>query len=551
MPRGLTTEEFTAKARETHGERYSYSKTLYKNYLTPVVIGCHIHGDFEQKPNNHLFGAECPTCSRKEVSRKLSLTRDGFIKRATERFGDRYTYERTVFVNSKTPVIITCKKHGPFTASPNAFLTGHSNCSTCSGSKLSSESFIERAKLTHGERYEYSRSLVAGYHGIVTITCKEHGDFEQTPNNHLQGKGCSKCAGRDVSDTASFVESAKKIHGNLFDYSEVVYTTSWKKVSIICKKHGAFVQAPANHLGGNGCSKCVSKVSKPEIELFEFVKTIEPNVLQSVRSIISPFELDIVLPDKMIAIEYNGLYFHSDRLEGRKDNSHRDKMNAANAAGYRLIQVWEDDWLNKRAVVEKTIRHILGVTEGKVGARSCAIEKCGIAETREFFNENHLQGSPRRGGAYVLKLDGVVVAAMAFSPVASERGKLANSEDFELVRYAATSNVIGGASRLMSAFLKDTPECKSIISYSDNDWFTGGMYKMLGFEKVADVEPDYRVVDGRQRRHKTNYKLAELAKRFGDKFNPLLSERENCRNNGLYRVYNSGLKKWRWVLLRR
>lgn len=548
MAKGLTTQEFIEKATAVHGDRYDYSASSYKNYLTPVSITCREHGEFAQKPNNHLNGAGCPVCANDVVSKKLSMTQDDFISKARERFGDAFSYERVQYVNTRTPVIITCKKHGDFKTTPNAFLSGHTGCSACNGSKLTVDSFIARAKLVHGDMYDYSQTRIAGYHGIATITCREHGEFEQTPNNHLQGKGCPKCAGKMVSDTNSFIAAANEIHGGKYDYSLVEYVSSVGKVKITCEKHGVFEQTPANHLSGNGCPKCTPKVSKPEIELFDFVKSLASDSEQSNRSVIAPLELDIVSHEKKIAIEFNGLHYHSDRNNGKRDNYHIDKMKKTNEAGYRLIQVWEDDWRDRRKVVEKTLRHIFGKTDERIFSRKCLIGKRDLRSLAWFFDENHLQGCPRRGEVYTLEKMGVPVAAMVFHPVTSERGKVASETRWELGRYASTCAVVGGASRLFKTFLKDHPKCKEIVSYSDNDWFSGEMYETLGFAFAGDVPPDYRVVDGGVRRHKINYKLSELQKRLGGKFNSLLSERENCRQNGLYRVYNSGLRKWVWTM---
>ena len=546
MAKALTTEEFIESAKEIHGDRYFYGESVYANYLKPLTIICKDHGRFDQKPNNHLNGAGCPSCAKAVVAKKLSSDKGEFVLKAQKKFGDAYTYQRVEYVNAKTPVIVTCKEHGDFSVTPNAFISGHTTCSSCSGSKLSTASFVARAKQVHADRYDYSNSRVAGYHGVVKIHCNEHGDFEQTPNNHLKGKGCPRCAGRMVSDTESFIKRALETHKTLYSYESAEYVSALKKVRVTCKKHGEFSQLPGNHLSGDGCPKCVAKISKAEIELFDFVKSLSPSAHQSDRKIIPPFELDVVATDKRVAIEFNGLYFHSDRNEGRRDTYHYDKMTAAKEAGYRLIQVWEDDWRDRRPVVEKTLTHIFQSSAVKIHARQCKVTKPSLRGVAKFFEENHLQGCPRRGEVYALERDGVVVAAMAFHAVASERGKVASEHRWELGRFASTCSVVGGASRLFSAFVKNTPQCSEVISYSDNDWFDGGMYRALGFSHVSDSPPDYKVVDGGVRRHKINFKLSELKKRFGSEFDPLLSERENCRKNGLFRVYNSGLKKWEW-----
>ncbi len=253
-----------------------------------------------------------------------------------------------------------------------------------------------------------------------------------------------------------------------------------------------------------------------------------------------------MIPSRSLAIEYNGIYYHSDRIEGRQDNAHKIKTDLCAEKGVRLIHLWEDDWINKTEVVKKTLRHILGATSIKIGARTCEVKNTTASSVKGFLDANHLQGAVFRGIAYALESEGVTVAVMVFSSVVSVRGSISSEEDYELVRYAAIGNVAGGPAKLFAAFLKNTPKCKTVISYSDNDWFDGKMYEQLGFALDSHLKPDYKVVDSGIRRHKSGYRLDALRTKFGELFDPLLSERENCRNLGLFRVYNSGMKKWRY-----
>ena len=136
---------------------------------------------------------------------------------------------------------------------------------------------------------------------------------------------------------------------------------------------------------------------------------------------------------------------------------------------------------------------------------------------------------------------------MTFSSIKSERGVKEKIGDYELIRFASSGSVIGGASRLFTNFLRDT-KVKKVISYSDNDLFDGNLYNILGFKHIVDVPPDYKVVFSNKsdniRKHKSNAKRKNLKKLLGDKFNPNLSERLNCQANNILRVFDSGKKKW-------
>ena len=127
--------------------------------------------------------------------------------------------------------------------------------------KLTTEEFIKKAKEKHGDKYNYSKVEYIKNNINVTIICNTHGDFEQMPGNHLTGSGCNLCgyvtgSSKQSSNTEQFVEKAKKVHGDKYDYNLVKYTTCKNKVAIICEKHGQFCQMPSLHLSGSGCYFC-------------------------------------------------------------------------------------------------------------------------------------------------------------------------------------------------------------------------------------------------------------------------------------------------------
>ncbi|WP_297478383.1 DUF723 domain-containing protein [Ferrovum sp.] len=545
---------FIENGNRIHGGKYDYSKVVYKNVKTPVTIICPTHGEFQKEPHSHTSSKiGCPKCSGREVSDIKS-----FIEKANTIHGCVYDYSKAVYKNNKTKLTIICHTHGEFQQFPNIHLQG-AGCKKCADegtgikNRHTLESFAEKAREVHGERYDYSQVNYVGMREAkVTITCSIHGEFQQHPHNHISGQGCPKCGDIKAAHTRStlredFLEKVKRIHKNKYRYPSLPDKISNKdSILVTCPTHGTYIQRAGAQVMGYGCPKCVHKVSKPEIELFEFVSSICPDAYQSDRAIIKPKELDIVIPSKSLAIEYNGIYYHSDRIEGRQDNAHKIKTDLCAERGVRLIHLWEDDWLNKTEVVKKTLRHIFGATSIKIGARKCEVKRVQALSVTDFLEVNHLQGAVKRGIAYTLESEGITVAVMVFSSVVSVRGSISSEEDYELVRYATIGNITGGPAKLFAAFLKDTPKCKTIISYSDNDWFDGKMYEQLGFMLDSHIKPDYKVVDGGIRKHKSGYRLNALRTKFGELFDPRLSERENCRNLGLFRVYNSGMKKWRY-----
>ena len=193
MPKKKTKEEFIKDARKKHGDKYDYSNVEYVNNATKICIKCPKHGEFWQTPISHLRSCGCPRCGGTGV-----LTKEEFIKKAKEIHGDKYDYSKVNYVNAHTKVCIICGEHGEFWQYPADHTNGH-GCPKCgdenSREKRSStkEKFIKKANETHKGKYDYSQVKYVNCDTKVCIICHEHGEFKQTPDNHLQGHGCPKC----------------------------------------------------------------------------------------------------------------------------------------------------------------------------------------------------------------------------------------------------------------------------------------------------------------------------------------------------------------------
>lgn len=171
--------------------------------------------------------------------------------------------------------------------------------------KLTTEEFIKKAKGIHGEKYNYSKVNYKNAKEKVIILCKKHGEFLQSPDDHLNKCGCPKCSGNKRLTTGEFIEKAKKVHGDKYDYSRVNYKNTDSKVIIICPNHGEFYQSPSSHLSGNGCPKCNSS------KLEELVNSILEKMNLSFNNY-SKFEwlgkqsLDVYIESLNLGIESHG-----------------------------------------------------------------------------------------------------------------------------------------------------------------------------------------------------------------------------------------------------
>ena len=586
--------DFIQKARQLHNNKYDYSKVKYKNNYTKVILSCSIHGEFKQTPNSHLSGHGCPLCS-KYYDNKFNL-KNNFIQKARQIHGDKYDYSKVEYKNGKEKVIIICLEHGEFVQQPKHHLSGH-GCNKCSRNNY--DNFIRKAKRIHGDKYDYSEVKYEISSEKVTIICPEHGKFEQSPLRHIKGHGCHECGKQKVikqntNNTDYFIQKARQIHGDKYDYSKVEYINnrskiiiiclkhgefeqtamshlnghgcckcaynSWtkedfinnamlvhddrydyslvdytnaiNKVKIICNKHGVFEQSPYNHIMGSGCHKC--SLSTGQNQIFEYISSIyDKIVVSNDRKVISPYELDIFIPEKSLAIEYNGLYWHSyDNKESKCDkNKHFDKYQLCKNVGINLFQIWEHQWNEQKELIKSMISGKLGVNQ-KIGARKCHIINISNDEYKKFVNLNHLQGYAGCNVKIGLIYDNDLVCVCGFKNIGNF---------WEVSRFCSKLfiNVVGGFSKILNYFIKNKNDNKNIISYANLDHSNGMMYKKSNFKLIKTTSPGYfytknRAVYSRQKfqKHKLKNKL--------EIFDENISESQNMFNNGYRRCWNSG-----------
>jgi very-short-patch-repair endonuclease len=199
-----------------------------------------------------------------------------FIAKAKKIHGDRYHYSNVNYVNAKTYITIICREHGAFIQTPSNHLSNY-NCQKCANNfKLTTELFINKANVIHNNLYDYSKVNYINADTPITIICNEHGEFQQIPDFHINRKcGCPKCSNNVKLNLIEFIEKANKIHNDKYDYSKVNYTNNKNNIVIICNQHGEFIQQPYVHLLSHGCPSCINKT---EFKLYTSLKDLYPTI---------------------------------------------------------------------------------------------------------------------------------------------------------------------------------------------------------------------------------------------------------------------------------
>lgn len=262
MSKKLTTEEFIFKSKKVHGDRYDYSKSKLNGTHSKIIITCKVHGDFNQIAKDHFRGVNCPECGKLKRKKSKLLTQENFIERCNLKHNYKYNYDKTVYKKLKDKIIITCPIHG---------------------------------------------------------------DFEQSACSHLLKNGCSKCSKRYKPNKEEFIKKAQLVHGDLYDYSISFYTNNKTNISIICRKHGIFNQTPQNHIKNKSrCPKC-NNPSFGEVEV-EKILTDKKVYFQKQKKFqkckhINMLPFDFYIPQKNLCIEFDGKQHFEDTDSFFKTNN--------------------------------------------------------------------------------------------------------------------------------------------------------------------------------------------------------------------------------------
>jgi hypothetical protein len=268
------------------------------------------------------------------------------------------------------PVEIICPQHGSFWQGLEQHVRKQSGCPSCAkcAKLLTQEEFLSKAIAVHGDSYTYQKTVYVNGQSPIIVTCKKHGDFTQRASSHLQGNICRKCFIENQRRSDDFfIEKAKEIHGDKYDYSKVCYISNKKPVEIICPQHGSFWQSPQSHVHSkNGCRYC--NESKGEREIALILNKYGLEFIREYRILPYKFRYDFFLPKFNIYIEFNGIqhYFPVDQFGGHE--------------AFEKVKV--NDEL-KKDLVRKNKGHLIVITYHSQASES--IEKTLLSRFKKIY----------------------------------------------------------------------------------------------------------------------------------------------------------------------
>ena len=512
MTKRRTTEEFIELSRGIHGDKYDYSLVEYKNKESKVDIICPIHGVFSQQPKLHLYGSGCPKCS--------------------------YVYRGNLF-------------------------------------KKGLDKFILDSNKIHNNFYSYDKFEYIESHVKGIITCPIHGEFEQKPNDHLNGKGCPKC---NMSHLEREVYSFLSLNGIKFEIQKKFEWLGKMSLDFYLTEYNLAIECQGKQHFGLGGWKYDYDFDKQRDRDFLKKRLCDENGIKLVyySNILFDFNeiynknnsfnsLDRILID-ILGIKsndwvdevydyYNSLVKNNDinknvdifciDLEKNSEkhvNSSNElkKLKESRKKSDISIHIFEDEWLYKKNIVKSRLKNVLGITETKIFARKCEIREISSKDSKIFLENNHIQGNIFGKYSYGLYYNGELVSLMTFGSLRKSLGSKNVDNYYELLRFCNKlgTNVIGGASKLFNYFIREHKPL-NIISYCDLRWSNGNLYNILGFKLKSVSRPNYFYVDisNKMRENRFKYRKDVLVKNGFDKNK---SEHEIMLERGIYRVYDCG-----------
>ena len=452
-------EKFIEEARKVHGDKYDYSKVEYVKQSVDVIITCPIHGDFKQTPRKHLMGSGCKECGYEKNRETFRKPIEDVIEQCKVVHNNKYEYVLDFeYINNKSILHAICPIHGEFNQEINAHLHGQ-GCPECayediiSRTTLTTDEFIERSRMVHGDKYDYSKTKYRRSKEKVTITCPIHGDFEQKPNFHLMGSGCPKCS---------------------------------------------------------------HQVSKWEKEVYDFLISLGIECEQSNRSILNGREIDIFVPKYNIGIECDGLRWHNelyrdnnyhlDKTDECREHGVR-LIHIFEDEWINKSEIWKSMFNNMFGLIhDKIYARKCDIREVSAKDTRKFLDDNHI--------QGYSNSRINYGLYYDDELVSLMTFGMPRINMGGKKGE--GCYELVRFCNKINMNVIGGASRLFKHFIeKYNPS--EVVSYSDKRWSLGNLYGILGFVHTHDSKPNYFYVYNMDRLNRFRFRKSVLVNEGYDK----------------------------------
>lgn len=304
--RTLSNEKIIQRSKAKYGDWFDYSKTVYAGKYEPLVLICKRHGEILTTAERHM--ATVYGCKQCDVERPKQASLEASLTKANAAHNHKYDYSKVVFVNTNDKVEIVCPEHGSFWQGLYNHYGKGQGCPACArqADRLTKENFITKSKAIHGGVYSYEKVEYVDNTSVVTITCSKHGDWTQRAASHLAGNGCRKCHIEGTRRAQEdFIKAAQGVHGDKYDYSNVVYLGNKTPVKVICPTHGEFKIKPNSHtVGRSGCRKCGE--SYGELTIRNFLE--KRNIPFQQEYLIRPYlyRFDFCITEANLYIEFHG-----------------------------------------------------------------------------------------------------------------------------------------------------------------------------------------------------------------------------------------------------
>ena len=451
----------------------------------------------------------------------------------------------TEYKSSREPLSAICPLHGNFQTSGLMIKRGH-GCAKCGR--------ITYALKRRGDIQEVAQMALSlgltlldiefpsqlGFQ-ILKFECSVHGIFSQEHTYFMRRKtGCSKCG--HIKGGVKNQKSHDIFEKELFlirpEYKLLsTYTSSSGKVKVGCPIHGEFDSKADGLLGGHGCPKCGNRSLGTQNEIANIIKNlVTSEVLENNRNIVKPLELDIYVPEKKLAIEYCGVYWHTEDKKGKF--GHKKKLLECRKLNIDLITIFSDEWIEKESQVTNVLKAKLGVLP-KIGARDCEVREISKEDAKHFLDSFHLQGYSASIYHLGLFYENVLVGVMTGGR--HPRGGKGDTIVLNRLCFGSYS-VMGGASKLFKKFKAQAKALKysKIISWSDNRWSNGGVYRALNFNLEDELGPDYSYIKGKKRLSKQSCQKKHLLAKGAVG----TTETEMALSLGYAKIWDCGKKRW-------
>lgn len=544
------------------------------------------------------------------------LTTVDFINKATIIHGDKYNYSKVNYINSKSKVIILCPKHGEFEQTAFVHLKG-GQCIKCIRDEYRNRyvsntiNFIEKSKIIHGDKYDYSKVEYISAHNCVDIICKKHGCFKQTPTRHLSGSGCQLCAiesriNKNSSTTDEFIYKSRIVHGNKYDYSKVEYISAISNVNIICNLHGSFLQIPNSHLNGSGCPECSKLYSHNRLDLLEFIN--KSNSIHNNKYNYSKSVYINQLTKIEIICDLHGSFWqaptnhykgqgcpvcnisvpHAKLLNFLDSNSINYVVNDRKILDGLEIDIWLPDYNfgieingcywhgsnnienNKYAATRHVIKYNKSIDKNIILYQLWdyeILEKFDLIVSMIKYKMHESIKIAARKCHVELKSNREINDFVNRNHLQGHRNAYVNYcllydnkivsllsisrhniYQWEIIRYCSDLNLnVQGGFSKLLSRFIKDHDPNTILTFADCRISVGCLYKTTGFKLINHTKPNYFYYKSGVILSRQKCQKHKINKLFGDNFNKELTETENMWKNGFIKVYDAGHLKLLWT----